>query len=99
MKTIARFFALTGFAVIVLLFARNKAPMPVPAALVSRIANISSAEFARVMRVIDGDTIEVRLGSSTERVRYIGMDAPETVDPEKSVQCFGPEASERNKNL
>ncbi len=54
------------------------------------------AEFARVLRVIDGDTIELQ---NSERVRYIGMDAPEVVDPEKPVQCFGVEASERNKAL
>ncbi|MEI7749991.1 MAG: thermonuclease family protein [Candidatus Moraniibacteriota bacterium] len=49
-----------------------------------------------VARVIDGDTIEIEGG---ERVRYIGMDTPETVDPEKSVQCFGKEASDENKRL
>jgi micrococcal nuclease len=50
----------------------------------------------KVMRVIDGDTIEIEGG---EKVRYIGMDAPETVDPVKPVECFGPEASNENKKL
>lgn len=49
-----------------------------------------------VSRVIDGDTIELENG---ERVRYIGIDTPETVDPRKPVQCFGVEASQRNKEL
>ena len=49
-----------------------------------------------VARVIDGDTIEIEGG---ERVRYIGMDTPETVDPKKPVQCFGKEASEENRSL
>ncbi len=49
-----------------------------------------------VARVIDGDTVELENG---ERVRYIGIDTPETVHPEKPVQCFGPEASHRNKEL
>ncbi|MBI3075215.1 MAG: thermonuclease family protein [Parcubacteria group bacterium] len=49
-----------------------------------------------VTRVIDGDTIEVEGG---KRVRYIGIDTPETVDPRKTVQCFGVEASNRNKKL
>lgn len=50
----------------------------------------------KVSRVIDGDTIEIEGG---ERVRYIGIDTPETVDPRKPVQCFGVEASNKNKEL
>lgn len=50
----------------------------------------------KVVRVIDGDTIEIEGG---ERVRYIGIDAPETVDPEKPVECFGKEATGKNKEL
>jgi endonuclease YncB( thermonuclease family) len=53
-------------------------------------------DFAKVIRVIDGDTIEIEGG---ERVRYIGMNTPETVDPRKPVQCFGVEASNENKEL
>ena len=57
---------------------------------------ISLAKGVFVTRVIDGDTIEIAGG---EIVRYIGIDAPETVDPRKPVQCFGREASEENKKL
>ncbi len=32
-------------------------------------------------------------------MRYIGIDTPETVDPRKPVQCFGVEASNKNKEL
>lgn len=49
-----------------------------------------------VTRVIDGDTIEIEGGI---KVRYIGIDTPETVDPRKPVQCFGVEASNKNKEL
>lgn len=49
-----------------------------------------------VTRVIDGDTIEIEGG---QRVRYIGIDTPETVDPRKPVQCYGQEASNKNKEL
>lgn len=49
-----------------------------------------------VTRVIDGDTIEIEGGL---KVRYIGIDTPETVDPRKPVQCFGVEASNKNKEL
>lgn len=53
-------------------------------------------ELAKVLRVIDGDTVELANG---DRVRYIGMDTPEVVDPRKPVQCFGAEAARRNKEL
>lgn len=51
------------------------------------------------MQVIDGDTIEVRIGGVSERVRMIGIDTPETVAPDRPVECFGPEASQRTKDL
>lgn len=49
-----------------------------------------------VVRVVDGDTIEVSGGA---RVRLIGIDTPETVDPGRPVQCFGPEATRYAKEL
>lgn len=48
---------------------------------------------ALVTRVIDGDTIAVRFDGGRENVRLIGVDTPETVDPEAPVQCFGRRAS------
>jgi micrococcal nuclease len=54
---------------------------------------------AEVLRVVDGDTIEVELDGEEEDVRYIGVDTPETVKPGAPVGCFGPEASERNHEL
>jgi micrococcal nuclease len=48
----------------------------------------------RVLRAIDGDTLEVApAGGATETVRLIGVDTPETVKPGTPVQCFGPRAS------
>jgi micrococcal nuclease len=54
---------------------------------------------ARVVRVVDGDTIVVSLAGREERVRYIGVDTPETVKPGAPVECFGKKASARNKAL
>lgn len=54
---------------------------------------------ARVVRVVDGDTIEVAIDGDTDDVRYIGVDTPETVKPGEPVQCFGPEASAFNHRL
>jgi endonuclease YncB( thermonuclease family) len=54
---------------------------------------------AAVDRVVDGDTIIVRIGRDSERVRYIGMNTPETVKPDTPVQWMGPESSAANKRL
>lgn len=51
------------------------------------------APNATVERVVDGDTIDVLIGSRQETVRLIGIDAPESVAPTRPVQCFGREAS------
>jgi micrococcal nuclease len=58
-----------------------------------------SSVQARVVRVVDGDTIVARVDGSDEYVRYIGVDTPETVKPDTPVQCFGPRASDENHRL
>jgi micrococcal nuclease len=59
-----------------------------------------STLHARVLRVVDGDTIQVRLdGGAVERVRYIGIDTPESVKPGTPVQCFAKKASHFNESL
>jgi len=62
------------------------------------IAESSSKEYKLILvtKVIDGDTIKLENG---QIVRYIGIDTPETVDPRKTIQCFGKEASDKNKEL
>ncbi|MEX1218324.1 MAG: thermonuclease family protein [Acidimicrobiales bacterium] len=70
--------------------------------LLSTVARQSSAPYAAeptVLSVIDGDTIDVRFGYKRQRIRLLGIDTPETKDPRKPVQCFGPEASNRTKQL
>lgn len=56
----------------------------------------ASAGLEKVTRVIDGDTIEITGGI---KVRYIGINTPETVAPRKAVECFGKAASDKNKEL
>jgi micrococcal nuclease len=46
-----------------------------------------------ISRVIDGDTVVANIDGVVEKIRLIGVDTPETVDPRKPVQCFGKEAS------
>jgi micrococcal nuclease len=56
-------------------------------------------EAARVVNVVDGDTVDVRVGGREERVRLIGIDTPETVHPRQPVMCYGREASQRAEAL
>lgn len=51
---------------------------------------------ARVLRAIDGDTIEIEGG---ERIRYIGIDAPELEGQRDGPDCFAPEAAQKNREL
>ncbi len=52
-----------------------------------------------VTKVVDGDTFDVSIDGQTKRIRLIGVDTPETVDPRKPVQCFGKEASNKAVEL
>jgi micrococcal nuclease len=54
---------------------------------------------ARVVRVVDGDTIVASVDGQDEYVRYIGVDTPETVKPDTPVECFGTRASDENHRL
>lgn len=57
------------------------------------------SDTARVVRVVDGDTIRVDLPSGEEAVRYIGIDTPESVKPGAPVECFARRASAYNARL
>jgi micrococcal nuclease len=59
----------------------------------------SSSSSGKVTRVVDGDTIHVAVGGREERVRYIGVDTPESVKPGTPVQCFAKRASAYNARL
>lgn len=53
----------------------------------------------KVIKVVDGDTIEITLNDKITKIRIIGLNTPETVDPRKKVECFGKEASTQAKAL
>jgi endonuclease YncB( thermonuclease family) len=57
------------------------------------------AVAARVERVVDGDTFIAVVAGRRERIRLIGVDTPETVDPDRPVQPYGKQASNFAKHM
>lgn len=62
-------------------------------------AEVVKSEEGVVSRVVDGDTLEVNVGEKLMKIRVIGINTPETVDPRKSVECFGEQASAEAKKM
>ncbi len=74
---------------------------PAPAQWFGRLTTLSEvegerAEVVRIRRAIDGDTVVTEAGA---RVRYIGIDAPETRHPRRPPECLGQEAAALNRAL
>ncbi len=64
------------------------------------LASQGDSALVQVVRVIDGDTIEVCcVFGDREKVRYIGVDTPETHHPMRGVEPYGMEAAEANRKL
>lgn len=63
------------------------------------IVENTTGTYYNVTKVTDGDTLHVEIEGTDERVRLIGINTPETVDPRTQVQCFGKQATERMKEL
>lgn len=78
-------------------------PRPSPSPTVapsSSAASQSARTDAQVVEVVDGDTLKVSIdGGTTQTVRIIGVDTPETKDPRQPVMCFGAEATAKTKEL
>jgi micrococcal nuclease len=53
---------------------------------------------SQVVKVIDGDTLEIRWNNRNERIRLIGVDTPETVHPRIGEEPYGREASNFTKS-
>jgi micrococcal nuclease len=54
----------------------------------------SGDELYRVVRVVDGDTIDVEIMGKQESVRLIGIDAPESQYSYEPEECYGTEATQ-----
>ena len=76
-----------------------KKPVSFSAPLSQPIIQTPNRVQAQVINVVDGDTIEVRIDGRKLRVRYIGIETPETVHPTRAEEPHGREASDRNKEL
>ena len=90
-------FILSVLAILQLVSLPAVSPPAPPEVLTGVAAPTEARDQTQVVaRVIDGDTIELTSGA---RVRYIGVNTPETVDPRQEVECFGREAAAENKRL
>jgi micrococcal nuclease len=74
-------------------------PSPSTTPAQAALAPTGRTQEARVVRVVDGDTIRVQFGGQEYPLRYIGIDTPETVHPSRPVEWMGREASDANKTL
>jgi micrococcal nuclease len=79
---IASFALLIGLA-----SCSGSSPLPNGQADLVKIAD------GKIVKVVDGDTVDIDIDGHTERVRLIGVNTPETKHPTKPIECFGPEAS------
>ena len=74
--------------------APSSEPVTEPRAIASTTTN------AIVIRAVDGDTLEARLDDGQEvKVRLLGINTPESVDPRRPVECFVKEASKHTASL
>lgn len=93
MKKLFWFLFILGFLVLIWFIVNpSKVSLVSPNSPISLTTPTPIAVSARVIKVIDGDTIVVDTG---QHIRYIGMNTPEV----ENNECYATEASEINKNL
>jgi micrococcal nuclease len=90
-KNIRVLFSLLVIIISVVTFLFNEVTKP----------DVSSSPSSKDSHVQDnvGDTISVYINGTSQTIRLIGINTPETVDPRKPVQCYGKEASRKAKEL
>ncbi|MBW3612334.1 MAG: thermonuclease family protein [Chloroflexi bacterium] len=91
---------LAGIVGVLLLAAVLVAAVAMPTAAPDA-APADASELVTVVRIVDGDTVLVEIDGRVERVRYVGIDAPEleSTDGGRAADCFGPEARHRHVEL
>ncbi|HOX41133.1 MAG TPA: thermonuclease family protein [bacterium] len=72
---------------------------PKPAEVTQDQSTTTTKTYYEVVKVVDGDTLDININGTAQRIRLIGVDTPEIVDPRIPVQCFGKEASDKAKSI
>lgn len=62
-------------------------------------AKVDPDKLYEITDIVDGDTFKVNIDGKQITVRLLGINTPETVDPRKPPECFGPEASAEAKSI
>lgn len=92
-----------GLAAVVVVIVATASRREPPGQQATAVGNVPAEDAVRadVVRVSDGDTIVVRVDGRTERVRYVGVDAPEVAHPEDGTvaECWGHLAADANAAL
>ena len=78
-------------AIVLLTVVLSGCPTPAPSS--------TPAGSAKIVHIIDGDTVVLEVGGARETTRLLGIDTPETHHPTRPVECFGVEATERLAEL
>jgi micrococcal nuclease len=89
---------LLGFVILMTLFLVLSILLPSIEPEATTPGNLTTA---RVTRVVDGDTLKARLPGQDEEqtIRIIGVDTPETKDPNREVTCYGAETTAKAEDL
>src|SRR5476651_1194414 len=66
--------------------------------IVSKLAHHQTPGYYSIAHFVDGDTIAVNMNGKVEKVRFVGVDTPETHKPNTPVQCYGPAAAAFTKS-
>ena len=98
-RTQKNIFALLAMIITIVLGTNTALHKQVPAANQTASPIASPLVWYPVKKVIDGDTIEIIVDRKIIKIRLIGLDTPEIVDPRRPVMCFGKEASNEAKKI
>ena len=80
----------------------NKTNVLLPETLTIDNNRVDSTKFMTgytITKIVDGDTIDVDKNNTTTKVRLLGINTPESVDPRRAVECYGIESSKYISDL